>query len=118
MTWLALAKQDMLDEMEMDDECVEEDGEAVLNEKQDQGSRESEGREGKGIKWGSAVNWLGNERVKKTVVEGWVDEKGVPVKSESERIDFEENGRECWKRMEALRVEWEERLREAGCEEM
>lgn len=69
-------------------------------------------------KWGSAVSRLGEERVKKSEVEGWFDLKGNAVKSEEERVQFEELGRECWKRMEALRVEWEARLREKGFDEL
>jgi 3-keto steroid reductase len=81
MAWLALADFETLDEMEGKSKC----------------------------KWGSAVNWLGKERVKKTVVEGWVDENGEPAK-EKERRSFEELGRRCWGEMEGLRKEWEELL--------
>ncbi len=34
-----------------------------------------------------------------------------------DRQGFEEMGRECWKRMEALRVMWEERMRDVIEEE-
>jgi 3-keto steroid reductase len=81
MAWLALADSETLGEMEAKTKC----------------------------KWGSAVNWLGKERVKKTVVEGWVDENGDPAK-EKERKSFEELGRRCWGEMEALRKEWDELL--------
>ena len=87
MVWLALADEKTLDNM---------DG----------------GVQGRG-KWGSAVNWLGKERVKRTVVDGWVDEKGDPVAKE-ERLGFERLGKQCWESMEELREEWERRLGDDG----
>ena len=81
-------------------------------------------REGKG-KWGSAVDTMGNERVMRTVVEGWglggrmgegrlVGRKGTRREfkgvGKEEREDFEECGRRAWREMEALRVMWEDRL--------
>ncbi|KAI9800705.1 MAG: hypothetical protein M1825_004027 [Sarcosagium campestre] len=72
-------------------------------------------------KWGSAVDFWGNERVQRTHVDGWgfgglVGEKGdkrsgrrrgaADVTADS-RHEFELEGRECWEQMEALRAEWE-----------
>jgi len=104
--WLALIDQDEIEDMEQ--------------------------REGKG-KWGSAVDSMGHERVMRTVVEGWGlggrmgegesrGRKGTRREFEKEvtredRQGFEEMGRECWKRMEALRVMWEERMRDVIEEE-
>ncbi|KIW01987.1 uncharacterized protein PV09_06497 [Verruconis gallopava] len=68
------------------------------------------------IKWGSATNWRGNERVKITEVEGLYNDKGVPY-SDEEREKFFQLGREVWKRMEDLRTEWENRLKDAGFDE-
>jgi 3-keto steroid reductase len=86
-----------------------------------------EARDGKG-KWGSAINAAGDERVARTETEGWgwcgrVGEtpsgsvagsvgrwRGMKVTGKEEREDFEVKGREAWKEMEALRVEWEARL--------
>lgn len=102
--WLALAPQETLDQ-------------------------ENAGR----IKWGSASDFRGNAMVKKTEVEGWGWEgkvetledmdgaKGVLRKrigrknkavlaTEESLAQFEELGKECWKEMERLRVEWEARL--------
>jgi 3-keto steroid reductase len=85
MAWLALADSKTLEEME-----------------------------GKGkAKWGSAVNWMGKERVKKTVVEGWFDAAGNPTK-EKERNAFENLGKNVWSEMERLRIEWERRLENEG----
>jgi 3-keto steroid reductase len=81
MTWLALADAKTLDEIEGKTKC----------------------------KWGSAVNWLGKERVKKTIVDGWATEMGEPVKGK-ERAAFEDLGKRCWAEMEELRKEWERRL--------
>ncbi|KAL6717626.1 3-keto-steroid reductase [Lecanora helva] len=101
--WLALTDQEELEDMEQ--------------------------REGK-VKWGSAVDRMGHERIMRTVVEGWGlggrmgEEKlkgRVGTRREFEREvtkedreGFEEVGRECWKQMEALRVMWEGRLRDVG----
>lgn len=53
---------------------------------------------GRPIKWGSSTDRAGREHVIKTAVEGeWEDR-------------WEELGRQCWKQMEELRQEWEERL--------
>lgn len=103
MVWLALADESTLDKMEA--------------------------REGVG-KWGSACDIWGNERVERTEVEGWgwggrledVDE-GKRRKGRSpyakdlttqDKEKFVETGRRCWEEMESLRLEWEERLEDAG----
>lgn len=97
--WLALAKQSTIDTME------EREGAA---------------------KWGSAVDGWGNERVERTEVDGWgwggtIGERPRKGRSPyakdltpSDRKHFEQTGKECWERIEALRVEWEKRLNEAG----
>ena len=98
--WLALASQEELDTLER--------------------------RDGKG-KWGSAVDWKGDERVMRTEVEGWGfggkvrdrpkgemrkgRRRGVKDLSEVEREEFEELGRRCWGQMEDLRKQWEGRLK-------
>ena len=98
--WLALTDQEELNDMEQ--------------------------REGKG-KWGSACDAMGHERVMRTEVEGWGlggrfgEEKGRGTRiggrrgaqklTREGREHFEELGRECWRQMEGLRVEWETRLK-------
>ena len=91
--------------------------------------KETEGGKGK---WGSACDFWGRERVARTGVEGWGvggrigggrqgDEEGggwkgamgqgrgkIPDVTREGREEFEENGRECWRQMEELRVFWEE----------
>ncbi|KAK4994453.1 3-keto-steroid reductase [Elasticomyces elasticus] len=82
---------------------------------------------GKG-KWGSATNTSGADRVIRTEVSGWgwggqVGEKvdggmrmkrgrwrGMKELTQEGREDFELLGAEVWKKMEGLRMEWEERL--------
>ncbi len=83
-----------------------------------------EQRDGK-AKWGSCSNRAGNERVMRTVVEGWglggrmgegelAKRKGTRPGtleiSKEDREEFEQLGRDCWSQMEALRVEWEARM--------
>ena len=68
------------------------------------------------IKWGSATNWRGNERVKPTEVHWLYDEKGQTYGDE-QREKFFGLGREAWKKMEEMRVEWEQRLKDAGYDE-
>jgi 3-keto steroid reductase len=99
MVWLTLAKQSTLDAMEA--------------------------REGVG-KWGSATDFWGQERVERTEVAGWgwggrlgeYKRKGRDpyakdlTKEEMEK--FVETGRRCWEELEALRGEWEDRLKDAG----
>ncbi|KAI9780776.1 MAG: 3-keto-steroid reductase [Geoglossum umbratile] len=83
-----------------------------------------EAKEGAG-KWGSATDIWGNERVRRTEVGGWgwggvVGEEvqrtgrisGAQALTREAREEFEGLGRECWRRMEGLRKEWEERLDE------
>ncbi|KAM3416231.1 hypothetical protein BST61_g7837 [Cercospora zeina] len=86
---------------------------------------ELEEREGKG-KWGSAANVKGDERVARTLVEGWgycgrpgvvppgSATTGLYAKrketTKETREEFEEVGRRVWKEMEAMRVDWERRL--------
>lgn len=65
------------------------------------------------IKWGSATNWRGEERVKRTEVEWLYDDKGQS-EPEEKKEDFLALGGQVWKRMEELRGEWEQRLRDAG----
>lgn len=91
------------------------------------------------VKWGSATDRRGRALVKKTEVDWWgwegrveaVDDDddeedgapatgvlrkkigrrlGAPLATEETLARFEETGRECWKEMERLRVEWEARL--------
>jgi 3-keto steroid reductase len=68
------------------------------------------------IKWGSATNWRGNERVKRTEVDWLYDDKGVS-EGEEKREQFFGLGREAWQQMEEMRVEWEQRLKDAGYDE-
>jgi 3-keto steroid reductase len=72
--------------------------------------------DGASIKWGSATNWRGNERVKATEVHWLYDDKGKSD-GEEKRENFFGLGREVWKRMEEMRGEWEQRLRDAGYDE-
>ncbi|CAI6318227.1 unnamed protein product [Periconia digitata] len=99
MVWLALAKQSTLDDMERNEGVA---------------------------KWGSATDMWGNERVERTEVAGygWTGQVGErPRKgrdpfatdtTEEDKEEFMELGATCWKEMEALRIEWERRLEEAG----
>lgn len=96
--WLTLADQEELEDME------QKDGKA---------------------KWGSCTDRAGYERVMRTVVEGWGlggrmgEEKFAKRKgtrpgtleiTKEDRENFEQLGRDCWSRMEALRLEWEARM--------
>lgn len=90
---------------------------------------------GQNVKWGSSCDRWWNTGVKKSEVEGWgwegkVEDRdaladdgstGVLRKmvgrrsdavdlTEEKRAEFEELGVECWKEMERLRAEWEERM--------
>ena len=84
-----------------------------------------EQRDGK-AKWGSCTDRAGYERVMRTVVEGWglggrmgegelANRKGTRPGTleitQEDREDFEQLGRDCWSQMEALRVEWEARMK-------
>lgn len=62
--------------------------------------------EGK-AKWGSSADRTGNARVIRTEVEGY----GVQGESGAMQ-EFGELGRECWRQMEELRGEWEERIKD------
>lgn len=107
MVWLALSTQETLD-------------------------RENATR----VKWGSATDIKGNALVKKTEVDGWGWEGKVETLEDAEGVTgvlrkkigrrlnqalateetlarFEETGKECWKEMERLRLEWEARLSDA-----
>lgn len=86
-----------------------------------------EKREGKG-KWGSATGVQGDERVARTETEGWgfCGKPGVvpqgsvtgPVgrfrgrkeTTKELREEFEETGREVWRKLEKMRMKWEARL--------
>lgn len=96
--WLALASQEELDAIE--------------------------GSEGAG-KWGSSIDWQGEERATRTEVQGWglggkAGDNIGSVKSrrprevddldEDSRARFESIGRRCWQSMEHLREEWEDLL--------
>ncbi|EME84738.1 uncharacterized protein MYCFIDRAFT_82835 [Pseudocercospora fijiensis CIRAD86] len=86
---------------------------------------EMEEGEGKG-KWGASTGVFGDERVARTEVDGWgfCGEVGkVPKGSvtsglyrgrkeltKEDREEFEEVGRQVWRQMEDLRIEWERRL--------
>ncbi|KAL8863227.1 MAG: hypothetical protein Q9178_000602 [Gyalolechia marmorata] len=98
--WLALASQEELD-------AIEENGGAG--------------------KWGSAIDWQGEERAMRTEVQGWGvggevgDSVDLPKNSrprEAEDLDedgkarFALLGRKCWQSMEKLRADWEEILKE------
>ncbi|KAI9867773.1 MAG: 3-keto-steroid reductase [Trichoglossum hirsutum] len=96
--WVALSPQEQLDDIEA--------------------------KEGPG-KWGSSTDMWGNERVRRTEVSGWgwggvVGERtqkagrisGAKALTQEAREEFEGLGRKCWRQMEGLREEWEERLDE------
>ncbi|KAI4274062.1 MAG: hypothetical protein LQ337_004213 [Flavoplaca oasis] len=98
--WLALASQQELDAMEAD---------------------------GGVAKWGSAVDWQGEDRATRTEVQGWGiggkvgDNVDLPKNSRMKEAEdltadgkehFAMLGRSCWQAMEKLRVEWEELLKE------
>ncbi len=75
------------------------------------------------MKWGSATDTGGNERVMKTEVDGWgwngevgsaLDKEnmkgrkpGAVALTKEAREDFEVLGGKCWGKMEELREEWE-----------
>uniref|UniRef100_A0A093XTJ7 3beta-hydroxysteroid 3-dehydrogenase n=1 Tax=Talaromyces marneffei PM1 TaxID=1077442 RepID=A0A093XTJ7_TALMA len=82
-------------------------------------------RAGGHAKWGSSTDFWGRLIVASTETDGWghggvVDgvhvveadrvrrrRRGMKVASAEDRVRFEELGRECWRRMEELRVEWD-----------
>jgi 3-keto steroid reductase len=124
--WAALVEQEVLDSMEGTVGSLSTGDTGI-------GYKDSEGFVGNGKtygarkgKWGTCTNWWGEERVRRTEVEGWgwdgavrevvVGEekkgrkyKAVAVTKES-REEFEVEAVQAWKFMEELRVEWEERL--------
>lgn len=76
-------------------------------------------------KWGSSTDRWGNERVRRTEVGGWgwrgvfgetgADlikgrKKGMKELTLEQREEFEAMGARCWRKMEELRREWEDRL--------
>ncbi|KAI1909198.1 3-keto-steroid reductase [Ophidiomyces ophidiicola] len=86
------------------------------------------------VKWGSACDRSGREKVVCTEVEGWgfggvvgapqldgdrtrMRKRGAVDLTAEEKIEFEELGRKCWKEMEELRVEWDAILDRAEEEE-
>ncbi|KAF2426559.1 hypothetical protein EJ08DRAFT_671800 [Tothia fuscella] len=73
-------------------------------------------RDARNAKWGSAVNWIGSERVKLTNVDGYAGEDGSLLRDENGRGEFEKTGVEVWEEMEGLREEWEKVLGEEGWE--
>ena len=82
---------------------------------------------GAAVKWGSSINFWGDERVKMTEVDGWgwngkvgtvmdADKRNGRHKkavdlTEEAREEFEVLGGQCWKQMEGLRTEWERLLK-------
>ncbi|KAF2116077.1 3-keto-steroid reductase [Lophiotrema nucula] len=101
MVWIALAKQSLLDTMEE--------------------------RDGLG-KWGSCTDRWGEERVERTEVEGWGFGGNLGQKmskwyqrspyakdlTKENKAEFVKNGEVLWKEVEALRIDWEKRLEDAG----
>lgn len=87
-----------------------------------------DGAQAERVKWGTSTDRWGECRVKKTEVEGWgwegkVEEKGqlkqehklagrksgaVDV-TEERLVEFKALGADCWRRMEELRKQWEDR---------
>ncbi|KUL91285.1 hypothetical protein ZTR_01785 [Talaromyces verruculosus] len=82
-------------------------------------------RGGGHAKWGSSTDFWGRPIVASTETDGWgyggvVDgefvveadkarrrRRGMKVATAEDRVRFEEVGRECWRQMEELRVEWD-----------
>ena len=81
------------------------------------------------VKWGTSTDFWGECRVKKTEVDGWgwegkVEEMralkqehklrgrkpGVADVTEERLVEFKELGANCWKTMEELREQWENRV--------
>lgn len=91
------------------------------------------GHGGGRVKWGSSCGFFGCDRPVCTEVEGWGfggvvgpavlqedrcrrRKRGAVDLRGEERVVFEELGRECWRRMEELRVEWDGVLDRAEAE--
>lgn len=99
--WVALAEQEVLDKLEGPE-----------------GTRKG--------KWGTCTDFWGEERVRRTEVEGWgwdgsvrAEIKGEEIKgrkygavavTKEGREEFEVEGATIWREMERLRGEWEDRL--------
>lgn len=82
-------------------------------------------RGGGHAKWGSSADFWGKPTVASTETDGWgyggvVDgehvveadrvrrrRRGMKVATAEDRVRFEDLGRECWRQMEELRVEWD-----------
>ncbi|KAJ6163140.1 hypothetical protein N7497_003119 [Penicillium chrysogenum] len=81
-------------------------------------------------KWGSSCGRLGNESAVSTEVDGWGHggvvgtpvveadrlrrrKRGAEDLTKENRVQFEELGRQCWKQMEELRLQWDEILDQA-----
>lgn len=82
-------------------------------------------RGGGHVKWGSSTDFWGRPIVASTEIDGWghggvvdgeyaVDtdrvrrrRRGMKVATAEDRVRFEEVGRECWRQMEELRLEWD-----------
>ena len=98
--WLALSPKDQMDSLEQD------------------GARKH--------KWGSATDLRGNDRVTETEVDGWGyggvvaaagkrragRRRGAKDLTSVAKAEFEELGRDVWRQMERLRIDWQERLME------
>jgi 3-keto steroid reductase len=103
LVWMALAPQSTLDAAE----------------------KPYRDRGGGHAKWGSSTDFWGRPIVASTETDGWgnggvVDgefvveadktrrrKRGMKVATAEDRVRFEEVGRECWRQMEELRVEWD-----------
>ncbi|CAG8876377.1 unnamed protein product [Penicillium nalgiovense] len=81
-------------------------------------------------KWGSSCGRLGIESAVSTEVDGWGHggvvgtpivetdrlrrrKRGAEDLTKEKREQFEELGRQCWKQMEELRIQWDEILDQA-----
>ncbi|PYH46031.1 3-keto-steroid reductase [Aspergillus saccharolyticus JOP 1030-1] len=79
------------------------------------------------VKWGSSCDRLGRDSVISTEMDGWGHggvagpavveadrtrrrKRGARDLTAEERVAFEELGRQCWRQMEELRVQWEKIL--------
>ncbi|KAK2731756.1 3-keto-steroid reductase [Myotisia sp. PD_48] len=107
-SWLSLSPQSILDDAE----------------------RRYEKLGGSKVKWGSSCDRLGRVEVVCTEVEGWGfggvvggpsfendirrrRKRGAKDLSAEQKIEFQDLARKCWQQMEALRLEWDERLSRA-----
>ena len=83
----------------------------ALAQKEEIEDEEVEGGRGK---WGSCVDRLGREGVRRTAAGGWgvggSVGSGEGAVGREEFEGFEEAGRTCWREMERLRVTWEDCL--------